>query len=74
MQNVGAAFASPQPPDTREVADAIATLVEAPQGARPERVSVDRFVLGAAVDRINAVAKPVNDELLETLGLGAVVS
>jgi NAD(P)-dependent dehydrogenase (short-subunit alcohol dehydrogenase family) len=36
-------FAVPNPPDPQEVADAIVDLVEAPAGARPPRVVVDRF-------------------------------
>jgi NAD(P)-dependent dehydrogenase (short-subunit alcohol dehydrogenase family) len=72
-QNVGAIFGSPQPPDPREVADAIADLVEAPAGQRPERVSVDRFMLGEAVEAINSGAKEPTDRLLASLGLGAVL-
>ncbi|MGK5440546.1 SDR family oxidoreductase [Micromonospora sp. URMC 105] len=73
MQNVGAIFASPQPPDPREVADTIADLVDAPAGKRPERVSVDRFMLGEAVEAINAGTKEPTDRLLSSLGLGAVL-
>ncbi|MCW3820809.1 SDR family oxidoreductase [Micromonospora sp. DR5-3] len=72
MQNVGAAFASPQPPDPREVADAIASLVESASGTRPDRISVDRFVLGTAVEAINAATRTATDDLLTQLGLGAV--
>jgi NAD(P)-dependent dehydrogenase (short-subunit alcohol dehydrogenase family) len=73
MQGLGAAMASPQPPDPREVAEAIATLVEAPAGTRPDHVSVDRFALGEAAEAINAGAKGPQDKLLTDLGLGPVV-
>jgi len=73
MQGVGEAFASPEPPDPREVADAIVALVEAPAGSRPARVAVDRFALGKAVEAINAGTGEATDELLRSFGLGAVV-
>ncbi|MEV5387257.1 SDR family oxidoreductase [Streptomyces sp. NPDC052721] len=74
MQQIGAIFAGPQPPDPREVADAVADLVDTPSGQRPERVSVDRFMLGRAVTAINAGTKAPTDALLRELDLGAVVS
>ncbi|OPG03848.1 SDR family oxidoreductase [Microbispora sp. GKU 823] len=73
MQRVGAIFASPGPPDPREVADAIADLVETPVGQRPERVSVDRFMLGKTVEAINDGAKAPTDALLRDLGLAAIL-
>jgi len=74
MQNIGSVFSAPEPPDPREVADAVVALIEAPVGTRPERVSVDRFALGQAVEAINAAAKVPQDRLLADFGLGAIVS
>ncbi|WP_432510063.1 SDR family oxidoreductase [Kineococcus sp. SYSU DK001] len=74
VRGIGSAFTAPQPPDPREVADAIAGLVEAPAGQRPERLSVDRFRLGEAVEAVNAGAKGPTDRLLADLGLQAAVA
>lgn len=73
MQGVAAAFSSPQPPDPREVADAIAALLDTPTGQRPDRVSVDRFFLGETVEAINAGIRRPTDRLLASMGLGAVL-
>ncbi|WP_432520054.1 SDR family oxidoreductase [Kineococcus sp. SYSU DK006] len=74
VRGIGSAFAAPVPPDPREVADAIAGLVEAPAGQRPERLGVDRFRLGEAVEAINAGTKEATDRLLAELGLRAALA
>ncbi|MEG8279876.1 SDR family oxidoreductase [Streptomyces sp. AHA2] len=73
MQGVAAAFSSPQPPDPREVADAVVALLETPAGQRPDRVSVDRFFLGETVEAINAGIRRPTDHLLASMGMSAVL-
>jgi len=60
-------FAGADAPDLHDVADAIAKLVAAPKGDRPARVLVGR-AFGA--DAVNEAVAPVQQKVIEALGLG----
>ena len=57
------AFRAPDPPNPREVAEAVARLIAQPKGARPVRTVVGP-TFGS--DTVNAQTAPV----VEALGLG----
>lgn len=62
----------PDRPDSQEVADAIAGLIEMPVGTRPLRTVVDRM-MGQGPATINEVAESVTTSALQTLGMGALL-
>jgi NADP-dependent 3-hydroxy acid dehydrogenase YdfG len=64
-------FTSANAPDPHDVAAAIAKLIATPKGARPARVVVGQ-AFGA--DAINDAVAPIQQEVIETLGLGALAS
>jgi stage V sporulation protein SpoVS len=64
-------FASANAPDPRDVAAAIAKLIATPKSARPARVVVGQ-AFGA--DAINEAVAPIQQQVIETLGLGALAS
>lgn len=66
----GGLAASTQGRDSREVADAIFALAERPQGARPLRTPVPAE---PAVTAFNAAVAPIQQEVLENFGLGALL-
>jgi NAD(P)-dependent dehydrogenase (short-subunit alcohol dehydrogenase family) len=64
-------FASANAPDPHDVAAAIAKLIATPKSARPARVVVGQ-AFGA--DAINEAVAPIQQQVIETLGLGALAS
>jgi short-subunit dehydrogenase len=64
-------FASANAPDPHDVAAAIANLIATSKGARPERVVVGQ-AFGA--DAVNKAVAPIQQQVIETLGLGALAS
>jgi NAD(P)-dependent dehydrogenase (short-subunit alcohol dehydrogenase family) len=62
----------PEPPDPREVADAVTRLIEMPAGTRPLRTVVDRL-MGQGTVAINEVASNVMAGVLQALGMGAML-
>jgi NAD(P)-dependent dehydrogenase (short-subunit alcohol dehydrogenase family) len=66
-----AMFQAADAPKPHDVAEAIAKLVDAPKGHRPERVVVGQ-PFGA--DAINQQTAPVQRQIVEGLGLGALAS
>ena len=63
-------FASANAPDPHDVAAAIAKLIDTPK-PRPARVVVGR-AFGA--DAVNEAVAPIQQQVIETLGLGALAS
>jgi NAD(P)-dependent dehydrogenase (short-subunit alcohol dehydrogenase family) len=74
LRKIGEVLADPEPPDPREVADAIADLLDTPGGQRPERVTVDRFMIGRAVAAINESTKAPTEALLRELCFGTLLT
>jgi NAD(P)-dependent dehydrogenase (short-subunit alcohol dehydrogenase family) len=66
-----AMFASAKAPDPHDVAAAIAKLIATPKSARPARVVVGQ-AFGA--DTVNEAVAPIQQQVIETLGLGALAS
>jgi hypothetical protein len=66
----GGMFASANAPDPHAVAAAIARLIDTPQ-PRPARVVVGQS-FGA--DAVNEAVAPIQQQVIETLGLGALAS
>jgi NAD(P)-dependent dehydrogenase (short-subunit alcohol dehydrogenase family) len=64
-------FASANAPNPRDVAVAIAKLIATPKSARPARVVVGQ-AFGA--DAVNEAVAPIQQQAIETLGLGALAS
>jgi NADP-dependent 3-hydroxy acid dehydrogenase YdfG len=64
-------FASANAPDPQDVATAIAKLIDTPMGFRPARVVVGQ-AFGA--DAVNEAVAPIQEQIIETLGLGALAS
>jgi NADP-dependent 3-hydroxy acid dehydrogenase YdfG len=64
-------FASANAPDPHDVAASIAKLIATPKGARPARIVVGQ-AFGA--DAVNEVVAPIQQRVIETLGLGALAS
>jgi NAD(P)-dependent dehydrogenase (short-subunit alcohol dehydrogenase family) len=64
-------FASANAPDPQDVATAIAKLIDTPMGFRPARVVVGQ-AFGA--DAVNEAVAPIQQQVIETLGLGALAS
>jgi len=64
-------FASDNAPDPHDVAHAIAKLIATPKSARPARVVVGQ-AFGA--DSVNEAVAPIQQQVIETLGLGALAS
>ena len=64
-------FASANAPDPHDVAAAIAKLIATPKSARPTRVVVGQ-AFGA--DAVNEAVAPIQQQVIETLGLGALAS
>ena len=64
-------FASASAPDPHDVAAAIAKLIAMPKSARPARVVVGQ-AFGA--DAVNEAVAPIQQQVIETLGLGALAS
>lgn len=64
-------FASKNAPNPHDVAEAVARLVATPKGQRP-----DRMVVGQAfgTDAVNAAVAPVQREVVDGLGLGALAT
>ena len=64
-------FRAANAPNPHDVGEAIANLVAAPKGKRPDRV-----VVGAAFgsDAVNAAAAPVQRQVVDGLGLGALAT
>jgi NAD(P)-dependent dehydrogenase (short-subunit alcohol dehydrogenase family) len=60
-------FASADAPDPHDVAVAIAKLIAMPKGARPARVVVGQ---GFGADTVNDAVAPIQQQVIETLGLG----
>lgn len=75
-QMISAGFDSianmPNPPDPREVADAVTRLIEMAAGERPLRTVVDGM-LGQGVAAINEVASNVMGGVLQAVGMGALL-
>lgn len=67
----GAMFSAEGAPDAHDVAVAIAGLVAAPRGSRPARTVVGQ-PFGA--DTVNAATAPVQQGVVEALGLGALAT
>jgi NAD(P)-dependent dehydrogenase (short-subunit alcohol dehydrogenase family) len=64
-------FASANPPDPHDVAVAIVKLIAAPKGTRPARVVVGQSY---GADAVNDAVAPVQQQVVEALGLGALGS
>jgi NAD(P)-dependent dehydrogenase (short-subunit alcohol dehydrogenase family) len=64
-------FASANAPDPHDVVAAIAKLIATPKSARPARVVVGQ-AFGA--DAVNEAVAPIQQQVIETLGLGALAS
>jgi NAD(P)-dependent dehydrogenase (short-subunit alcohol dehydrogenase family) len=64
-------FASANAPDPRDVAATIAGLIAAPKSARPPRIVVGQ-AFGA--DAVNEAVAPIQQQVIETLGLGSLAS
>lgn len=64
-------FQAANAPDPHDVAKAIARLIDTPKGERPDRVIVGQ-PFGA--DAVNAQTAPVQRQVVEGLGLGALAS
>jgi hypothetical protein len=64
-------FASDNAPDPHDVAAAIAKLIATPKRARPARIVVGES-FGA--DAVNEAVAPIQQQVIETLGLGALAS
>jgi NADP-dependent 3-hydroxy acid dehydrogenase YdfG len=64
-------FASANPPDPHDVAVAIVKLIAAPKGTRPARVVVGQSY---GADTVNDAVAPVQQQVVEALGLGALGS
>ncbi len=62
-------FAAPNAPNPHDVADAVAKLVATPKGQRPDRVVVGQ-AFGS--DAVNAAVAPIQRQVVEGLGLGAL--
>lgn len=64
-------FASKNAPNPHDVAEGVARLVATPKGQRP-----DRMVVGQAfgTDAVNAAVAPVQREVVDGLGLGALAT
>ena len=61
-----AMFSSANPPNPHDVADAVTKLLATPKGKRPARVVVGQ---GFGADRINDATQPIQEQVLEALGL-----
>jgi NAD(P)-dependent dehydrogenase (short-subunit alcohol dehydrogenase family) len=64
-------FASANAPDPHDVAAAIAKLIATPKSVRPARVVVGQ-AFGA--DAVNEAVAPIQQQVIETLRLGALIS
>jgi NAD(P)-dependent dehydrogenase (short-subunit alcohol dehydrogenase family) len=64
-------FASDNAPDPHDVAAAIARLIATPKSARPARIVVGQS-FGA--DAVNEAVGPIQQQVIDTLGLGALAS
>ncbi len=64
-------FAAENAPNLHDVGEAIAKLVATPKGGRPDRVVVGQ-AYGA--DAVNAAVAPVQREVVDGLGLGALAT
>ena len=64
-------FSSANAPNPHDVAAAIAKLIATPKSARPTRVVVGQ-AFGA--DAVNEAVAPIQQQVIETLGLGALAS
>lgn len=64
-------FASENAPDPHDVAAAIARLIATPKSARPARIVVGQS-FGA--DAVNEAVGPIQQQVIDTLGLGALAS
>jgi hypothetical protein len=64
-------FASANAPDPRDVAATIVRLIAAPKSARPPRIVVGQ-AFGA--DAVNEAVAPIQQQVIETLGLGSLAS
>jgi NAD(P)-dependent dehydrogenase (short-subunit alcohol dehydrogenase family) len=64
-------FAGPNAPNPHDVAEAVAKLVETPKGQRPDRVVVGQ-AFGS--DAVNAAVAPIQRQIVEGLGLGALTA
>jgi len=69
VEFLGSVFNGDNPPDSHDVAAALADLVATPAGKRPERV-----VVGApyGADAINAAVKPIQDGMINGIGFDAL--
>lgn len=65
---------SEQAPHPQVVADAILQLIETPAGQRPLRTVVDPATGGAAPSTINQTTAEIQNQLLESFGLKALLS
>ncbi|MFC1586093.1 SDR family oxidoreductase [Fibrobacterota bacterium] len=54
-------------PNPQEVADAVVSIIETPEGKRPLRTVVDSLMGGAGVDKINAQCAEAQDHLAESM-------
>lgn len=59
--------------DPKLVADAIATLIAMPAGARPFRTTVDTMGMGAAVDGYNEKLAQITEGIYGAFGMGALL-
>ena len=64
-------FAAADAPNPHDVAEAIARLVAAPRGRRPDRVVVGQ-AFGS--DAVNIAVAPVQRQVVDGLGLGALAA
>jgi NADP-dependent 3-hydroxy acid dehydrogenase YdfG len=64
-------FASANAPDPRDVAATIVRLIAAPKSARPPRIVVGQAF---GVDAVNEAVAPIQQQVIETLGLGSLAS
>jgi len=69
MAGLASWFASPQAPNPQLVADAILALIRAPSGTRPLRTTV-----GGGPDELNALSDRLQATMLQSQGLGALLT
>lgn len=67
---VKANLQSEQAPDPQVLVSAVLQLIETPVGQRPLRTVVDPMMGGAAPTAVNQTTEPLQQELLQALGLG----
>ncbi len=68
-KNFEGMFSGDNVPNPQAVADAVATLVDAPTGSRPARQLVDNSPMGGMVDGLNKASAEVQKELLGAFGM-----